>query len=150
LDISAPFCGGSRHGGMQLTRPRVVQVLLANGANVNSRASNGRTTLVLASQYAHKEVVQALLAKGADVNSTTTDGFTALVAARATGHSEVIVLLEQAGLQLPAAAVVDNPIVDFIISAGRGDAAAVRAFLDQGGDVNSKNKTGGTALFIAL
>jgi ankyrin repeat protein len=46
-----------------------VQALLARGADVNARANNGATALMLASQNGHNEVVQDLLAKGADVNA---------------------------------------------------------------------------------
>ena len=97
----------------------VVQALIAEGAEVNAKAKDGRTALMWASQKGHRDVVQALLAKGADVNAkdnkgrtalmaaswgsydvvnaTTPDGETTLDAAAAEGLADVRALLVQAG-----------------------------------------------------
>ena len=68
----------------------IVQALLAKGADVNAKANNGATALMLASQNGHNEVVQDLLAKGADVNAKMTDGATALFLASLYRHNEVV------------------------------------------------------------
>jgi ankyrin repeat protein len=72
----------------------VVQALLAKGAEVNAKANNGGTALMLASLAGHPDVVQALLAQGADVNAKTSGGVTALMAAK---DFAVIGLLLHAG-----------------------------------------------------
>jgi hypothetical protein len=74
-----------------------VQALLAKGADINAKASNGVTALVAASYPGHLDVVQALLAKGADVNAKAIGSRTALDAATAGGHADVSALLVQAG-----------------------------------------------------
>jgi ankyrin repeat protein len=59
---------------------RVVQALLARGANVNSKDEGGYTALILAS-LDQLAVVKLLLAKSADVNATANNGVTALALA---------------------------------------------------------------------
>ena len=60
----------------------VVQALLAAKADVNAKAANGGTALMVASQTGHLEVVQALLAAKADVNAKAANGVTALIRPR--------------------------------------------------------------------
>jgi len=67
-----------------------VKGLLAAKADVNAKAVDGRTALMLASQNGHLEVVQALLAAKADVNAKTVKGGTALMIAAQTGHLDVV------------------------------------------------------------
>ena len=69
---------------------KVVQALLAKGADVNAKSYNGRTALMWASLNGHLEMVEALLAKGADVNAKGGDGRTALMIASDNGHIKVV------------------------------------------------------------
>jgi len=46
-----------------------VRALLAQGAGVTARDSNGRTALIAAAYGAHLEIAQALIDAGADVNT---------------------------------------------------------------------------------
>jgi len=56
----------------------VVEILLAQDADVNLQDKRGMTALISASDHGHAEVVKVLLAKGADVNHQTKSGKTAL------------------------------------------------------------------------
>ena len=47
----------------------VVELLLAKGADVNAKTTDGTTALMVASMKDHKEVVETLLDKGADINA---------------------------------------------------------------------------------
>jgi ankyrin repeat protein len=50
-------------------KPEIMELLLANGADVNARDAKGHTPLILAMWvYNHDKMVRLLLAKGADVN----------------------------------------------------------------------------------
>ena len=77
----------------------VVRLLLANGAEVDSKDEDGRTALMYASREGrkgHKRVVELLLANGADMDSEDTDGYTALMYASRYGNKEIIKLLKEA------------------------------------------------------
>ncbi len=43
----------------------IVDLLLANGADVNIKTTDGRTALTMASKYGHKEVKKLLIRAGA-------------------------------------------------------------------------------------
>jgi ankyrin repeat protein len=71
---------------------------LAHGADVNVRANDGGTALMLAASAGDSEIVRALLSKGADVSGKFTEtGKTALMLATEKGYSEIVRLLQEAG-----------------------------------------------------
>ena len=56
----------------------IVELLIAEGADVNAKNDNDGTPLHLASIRGHKEVAELLIAKGADVNAKNDDDKTPL------------------------------------------------------------------------
>ncbi len=74
-----------------------VKRLLSAGADINARAENGMTPLILASWRGHTKVVELLLREGADVDATTNIGTTALKFATERGQKKVIALLRSHG-----------------------------------------------------
>jgi ankyrin repeat protein len=80
------------------------QALLAKGADVNARQSDGATALILAAFYGYSDIVRALLAKGADVNAKQSDGGTALMAASVNGRLAVVQALLANGADVDAKA----------------------------------------------
>ena len=100
----------------------IVDALLANGADVNTKDGNGHTALMRAARNGHTVVLQALLNKGANVNAKDNEGATALIHAVAGwddyGYGEV-------------------------------NAEIVKTLLDRGADVSVKDNTGRTALRYA-
>jgi ankyrin repeat protein len=60
----------------------VVELLLAKGADVNSKDNNGNRPLHWAAEMGCEDVVKLLLANGADVNARDYNGFTPLHWAR--------------------------------------------------------------------
>jgi len=60
---------------------QAVRTLIDNGADVNSRDSEGNTPLIMASFYASPKCVALLLEKGADANAANQAGITALIRA---------------------------------------------------------------------
>ncbi|MBV9272947.1 MAG: ankyrin repeat domain-containing protein [Verrucomicrobia bacterium] len=89
-----------------MERKDAVKTLLDNGAEVDTRASDGRTPLILASGKGNKELVQALLAAGADPSLTDRAGETPKTVAAAKGFSEIAELLSKAPAPTPSATAV--------------------------------------------
>jgi hypothetical protein len=75
---------------------RIVELLVARGANVNRRLPDGRTPLFAAAESGDLRVVTALLARGARVNDLVLDD-TALDAAEQGSHQPVARLLHAHG-----------------------------------------------------
>ena len=63
---------------VSLRRLDLVELLLANGADVNAKNKQGNTPLVGAVWMDHRDVVELLLANKADVNARDNDGKTPL------------------------------------------------------------------------
>lgn len=66
----------------------VVELLLANKANVNANDNHGVTPLHMAAGNGHKDVAEALLANKADVNARDNYGWTPLGEASLKSHKE--------------------------------------------------------------
>ena len=66
------------HLGLESKLYPVVEYLVSQGADVNSRNSDGNTPLILATRYFNILSVNILLEHGADVNARNNDGLTAL------------------------------------------------------------------------
>lgn len=74
----------------------VVHVLLAKGADVNSRNQRGMTPLFCAALQGQAAIVRALFDRKADINAKDRHGATPLMAAARAGHAAAVrVLLEQ-------------------------------------------------------
>jgi ankyrin repeat protein len=73
-------------------------VLLEHEADVNLKANDGSTALMLAASSGGSDLARALLSKGADVTAKfRKSGKTALDLAKERGHTEIVALLQAAG-----------------------------------------------------
>jgi uncharacterized protein len=79
-----------------MERKDAVKVLLDNGAEVDFRASDGRTPLILAAGKGNKEIVELLLKAGADASLTDQSGQTAQAVAAAKGFNDIAESLRHA------------------------------------------------------
>ncbi|MFC1854950.1 ankyrin repeat domain-containing protein [Thermodesulfobacteriota bacterium] len=86
--------------GVLIGHTPIIKLLIANGADVNARPTNGETVLMRSARTAQSvrtDLVKLLIGHGADVNAKTKDGETALSIAKEKGHDEIIKLLKDAG-----------------------------------------------------
>jgi len=83
------------------TRVQLVELLIAKGAEVNHRESDGRTALMYAAENGDTQAVNALLRSGASVNLADNEGETALMKAAASSCTEeTVAALLSAGADL--------------------------------------------------
>ena len=73
----------------------VVELLLANGANVELSDTHGSTPILAASEEGHVDIVRKLLQSGARRDVADDDGDTALSLAIAGGHRDVANMLSE-------------------------------------------------------
>jgi uncharacterized protein len=77
---------------------KIAVLLIAHGADVNTRASRGTTALMYAATDARsKEMVELLIAKGADVNAKDKDGRRVLKLALMGRQKDIAELLRRHG-----------------------------------------------------
>lgn len=72
-----------------------IKLWLDRGADINGRATTGRTALMAAVGNGHSDAARFLLERGADINSQDGNGRTALMVAAAGGHDDTVRLLLQ-------------------------------------------------------
>jgi len=131
---------------------KTLQVLLANGADVNAKDKYGRTALIFAVVHEQTEIVKVLLAqKGIDVNLKTKEGGeTALmIAAFDQDRIEIVkALLAKKEIDVNAKNVVGETAL--MTASLKGNTDIVKALLAiKNIDVNAKSMLGGTALIAA-
>ena len=74
---------------------RIMELLIASGADVNARSKKDLTPLHLAAVNGIEEVCELLISEGADLKAVTDNGHTALSLATAQGNREIVILLRR-------------------------------------------------------
>ena len=98
IEVRDPGSGASPlHYAVMKGRMPIVELLLARGADVNSRTRNGTTPLHTASLYARKEIAERLLQKNADMNAVSNSGATPLALAAAAKNHPIAEMLRSRG-----------------------------------------------------
>jgi len=133
-------------------RKDVVELLLANGANINARLTGwpGWMPLHEAAAANHKEVAELLIAKGADANADCARagggrfGGTPLHEAVFEGHRDMAELLISKGADINAKQSGGLTPLDVAAFVGHKD--VVELLIARGADVNIRDRGGRTAL----
>ena len=123
----------------------VFELLLnARDIDLEIRARNGDTALMLAAYKGNKRAVQALLAKGAEPNKPD---WTALHYAAAIGNNEIVRLLLDKSAYIDAES--PNKTTPIMMAARSGHILTVKLLLDEGADATLKNEQGMSAIDFA-
>jgi uncharacterized protein len=105
-----------------MERKDAVKVLLDNGAEVDFRASDGRTPLILAAGKGNKEIVELLLKAGADASLTDQSGQTAQAVAAAKGFNDIAESLRHAPAPSGTPVAVASPSAGAETASANGSA----------------------------
>jgi ankyrin repeat protein len=125
-------------------KAKVLDFLLAQGADVNGLNAGGKTPLYAAAEAGHKRMVERLLKAGADVNKGTSGGVTPLHAAVTAGHRQVTQTLISAGASVSATATVSiagsafHGITPLGVAIENGDVGTVELLIKAGADPNAR------------
>ncbi len=124
-----------------------VEVLLANGANIESKDASGFTPLHLACLNGHKACVDALLANGANTEVRNEKGVIPLHLACLKGHEACVqaLLAKGANTELKA----PNGDTPLHLASMIGHEGCIQALLAKGANMESKDANGLTPLHYA-
>lgn len=114
------------------------------GIDLNKRAENGNTALMLAAWKSNVPAVKTLLGKGAAVNQA---GWTPLHYAAAVGDEEIVNLLLSKKATVDALA--PNKTTPLMMAARSGHTRTIRILLDHGADVRLRNEWDMSAIDFA-
>lgn len=124
---------------------KVFNILLNTpGIDLEIRARNGDSALMIASYKGNVAAVKSLLAKEAEVNNP---GWTALHYAASIGNDDIVRMLLEASAYIDAES--PNGTTPLMMAAGAGRLSTVKLLLDEGADATLKNNLGMTALDFA-
>lgn len=125
-----------------------IRRLLAVGANVRDRDTQGRTALLAATAHNHIESAKLLIEAGADVNAQDSKLDSPLLLAGASGHIEILKLTLQAS---PNFKVYNRFGGTALIPAcERGHVEVVKELLKTQIDIDHVNNLGWTAILEAI
>ncbi len=79
-----------------------LNVLLAEGAAIDTADGNGNTPLMLASKIGNPRMIKIILAHNPEVNSQNNDGYTALMVASENGQYYIAAQLIRVGADISA------------------------------------------------
>jgi ankyrin repeat protein len=119
-------------------------LLNARGIDLEAKARNGDTALMIASFKANLPAVKALIDKGAEVNKT---GWTPLHYAASIGNNDIVSLLLEKSAYIDAES--PNKTTPIMMAARAGHIMTVKLLLDEGADATLKNDAGMTAIDFA-
>ena len=98
IEAKDPGTGASvLHFAVMKGRQALIELLVARGADINSRTKNGTTPLHTAALYGQAEAVEYLVGKGADINAQSVSGATPLQLATAANDKKIAARLKELG-----------------------------------------------------
>jgi ankyrin repeat protein len=150
INASGGESGTPLHASALRGRIEVAQLLVAHGADINSRSSRPsyeRTPLHTASEEGHLEFAEWLLDSGADVNLHDFNQNTPLHLAATRGRLDLVKVLLKRGAEVQSRGI--RGYTPLFSAAEGGNPDVVRLLLDHGADVHIRDNNENNALHIA-
>ncbi len=139
--------GTPLHYAAEMGHMAVVELLLANEADVNARSQNGATPLHAAVLSGKKDVLELLLANGANYDEHDNDGMTPLHYAAENGNREIVESMLTKNVKVDAK---DNCAkTPLHLASESGSIEIVELLLAHQALVNSRDKLGNTPMRYA-
>jgi len=127
----------------------VLNVLIANGADVESTTMFGQTPLMAAALYGHVDIIKVLLKKKAKVNTLDLHGASALHLASKNGNVEIIQHLIDSGEILDLDAQTNLGMSPLVVTSVYGHLSSMKLLIANGANVHKVNGEYGTPLHQA-
>jgi ankyrin repeat protein len=128
--------------------PRVVRILLHNGADLAETDSADRTPLYVATVSGRAEVIKVLLSAGANPNAGRERGRSPLRAAAYHGHDGCVSLLIEAGADIDTRS--EREVTALHLATLMRRVKVIPLLLHAGANVNARDAEGRTPLMWAL
>ncbi|MBU4305228.1 MAG: ankyrin repeat domain-containing protein [Candidatus Omnitrophica bacterium] len=129
-------------------RHEAAELLLQRGADVKIvNTWNKFTALHYAVVYSTPEIVQMVLNARPDVNAKESRGLTAADFAKKYGNIEVLGMLKKNGVDIP---YFGDKNKDIVLAVTTGDREKIKSLIDEGANVNARDKSGTTLLMKAV
>ncbi|XP_018569299.1 uncharacterized protein LOC108909444 [Anoplophora glabripennis] len=148
IDVNVKNYRGDTALHLAISSLGMTEFLVKSGTDVNSRNQNGTTALCLAASCGQLETVKFLVEHASDINVTDNAGNTALHSAAGADLNTVKYLLRR-GVDVNVKN--NNGYLPLHSAALQGDSEIAKFLvLECGVDVNARDATGSTALYVAL
>jgi ankyrin repeat protein len=124
--------------------PKKVKLLLSKGADVNTRAADGSTPLILVAGYGGPDMVALLLDHGADINAKSTEGLTPLLhSLKFYDKKNALILISRGANVHDRDREGQTPLFHAVI---RSHIDVIERLIAKGADINAKDNSGMTPL----
>lgn len=127
--------------------PKVIRLLLDNGAQFSTERVDKITATMAAAEQGNAEILRLFLAKKQDVNAADEAGMTALMQASRRGQTECANILMDAGAKVDTTDSFGRTALHY--AALNGHVETAKALLAHGANVNATDKQGDTPLLLA-
>lgn len=121
--------------------------LLDDGAEPESRNSEGKTALLIAAEKGHAESVFALIDHGANIEARTNSGWSILHLFVDSGNTDAALALIDRGMSIESVTCAGWRPLHIAVQNKRSETAL--ALINKGADINVALNTGVTPLYIA-